>query len=167
MSRRIDRQVLLEEFTSEVRRYQNAQDEFDDAAAERLGINRTDLRCLDLIDLAGRMTAGQLASESGLSTGAVTTLVDRLERAGYVRRVRDDVDRRRVLVELTDAARTRAGEIWAPIGQESAERMAAYSDAEVEFLLDFLKGSREFLARHLARIKEQPGATPPQDRRLG
>ena len=102
------------------------------------------------------MTAGRLASESGLSTGVVTTLVDRLERAGYVRRVRDEVDRRRVLVELTDAARARAGEIWGPIGQESAERMVAYSDAGLAFLLDFLKGSREFLARHLARIKEEP-----------
>ena len=58
------------------------------------------------------MTAGELDRESELSTGAITTLLDRLERAGYVRRVRDDVDRRRILVELTDEARHRAWEIW-------------------------------------------------------
>jgi len=153
MSREPDRRALLEELTLEIRRYQNAQDEFDDAASRRLGINRTDQRCMDIIDLHGRLTAGQLAAESGLSTGAVTTLLDRLEKVGYVRRVRDTVDRRRVLVELTDEARRRAEEIWGPIAMEAAEGFAGYSDDELAFLRDFLVGSQEFLARHLARIR--------------
>ena len=66
-----------------------------------LGLNRTDTRCLDIIERLDGVSAGRLASEAGLSTGAVTTVLDRLERAGYARRVPDPGDRRRVLVELT------------------------------------------------------------------
>ena len=155
---REERQALLAELNVEVRRYQNAQDEFDDAASTKLGINRTDQRCLDILDLNGQMTAGQLAAEAGLSTGAVTTLLDRLERVGYVRRVRDTVDRRRVLVEMTDEVRARAGKIWGPIAAEAADLYADKSDAELVFLRDFLVQGREFLSRHLSRIKDEPSS---------
>jgi DNA-binding MarR family transcriptional regulator len=143
------------EVAVEIRKYQNAQDEFDDAAVARLGINRTDGRCLDVLDQHGQMTAGQLAAATGLSSGAVTTLVDRLKRAGYVRRIADQSDRRRVLIELTAKARTRTAEIWAPIGEEWAERSAAYTDEQLLFLRDFLVEGREFLGRHTARITEK------------
>lgn len=161
MSREIDREKLIGELNVEIRRYQNAQDAFDDAASQRLGINRTDQRCLDILDLNGQMTAGRLAAESGLSTGAVTTLLDRLEQKGYVRRVRDTVDRRRVLVELTEEARERAAEIWGPIAEEASDGWANVSDAQLLFLRDFLIGSQEFLARHLERIKAEPAARRP------
>lgn len=164
MSRGIDREAVIRDLSVEVRRYQNAQDAFDDAAAERLGINRTDQRCMDILDLNGQMTAGQLAAESGLSTGAVTTLLDRMERAGYVQRVRDTVDRRRVLVELTDEARKRAWEIWGPIAEEANEGWARFSDEQLVFLRDFLVGSQEFLARHLERIKAEPATSFPASR---
>ena len=158
MSRQIDREAALAELNLEVRRYQNAQDAFDDAAARLLGINRTDLRCIDILDQHGQMTAGQLARDSGLSTGAVTTLLDRLERVGYVRRLRDTVDRRRVLVEMTDEVRDRAWGIWGPIAAESEELLSRYSDAELVFIRDFLRRSQDFLARHLERIEGRPPA---------
>jgi DNA-binding transcriptional ArsR family regulator len=70
--------------------------------AEQLGLSATDHKCLDLAARSGQpMTAGRIAELSGLSTGAVTGVIDRLERAGYVRRVRDPHDRRKVLVEVT------------------------------------------------------------------
>jgi DNA-binding MarR family transcriptional regulator len=152
MSRENDREALIHDLTVEVRRYQNAQDAFDDAASERLGINRTDARCLDIIDLGGRITAGQLAAESGLSTGAVTAVLDRLEQAGYVERTRDTADRRRVLVELTPKVRERAEEIWGPIAAEANEAWGRYSDEELALLHEFLVTGREFLGRHLERI---------------
>ena len=144
--------------------YQNAQDAFDDAASRLLGINRTDQRCMDIIDLNGSITAGQLASEAGLSTGAVTTVLDRMERAGLVRRVRDTQDRRRVLVELTDDARRRAWEIWGPIATEADGYYAGYSEEQLSFLLDFLQRAQEFLARHRARV-ETMGAVPDEKAR--
>src|SRR5262249_50475729 len=103
------RSALLTELFTEIRAGQNAVDAMDDAAAAYLGINRTDFRCLDVIDRRGRMTAGELAVESGLTTGAITAVLDRLERGGFVRRSRDDEDRRRIFVELTPEARARAG----------------------------------------------------------
>ena len=80
----------------------------DQVMADDLGLNRTDTRCLDIIERLDGVSAGRLASEAGLSTGAVTTVLDRLERAGYARRVQDPGDRRRVLVELTPAGAARA-----------------------------------------------------------
>lgn len=69
---------------------------YDELVAARLGINRTDLRCLDLLHETGNMSAGQLAVGSGLTTGATTRMLDRLERIGYIRRLPDRDDRRRV-----------------------------------------------------------------------
>ncbi len=139
--------------------YQNGQDAFDDAASRVLGINRTDQRCMDIIDLNGQVTAGRLAAAAGLSTGAVTTVLDRLERVGFVRRVRDPDDRRRVLVELTDEARRRAGEIWGPIAIEAEQMFAGYTQDQLEWMLEFLQTGLEFLDRHRARI-ETMGAAP-------
>ena len=98
------------------------------------------------------MTAGRLARESGLSSGALTTLLDRLESRGYVRRVRDTEDRRRIFIEMTDEARRRAWEIWGPIG-EAESFYAGYSDEQLAQLLDFLRQAQEFLARHRGRIE--------------
>ena len=81
-----------------------ATDRFDHAVADALGVNRTDMRCMDMLEREGPLPAGRLAEAAGLTSGAMTTALDRLERAGFVRRVRDREDRRRVLVELTPEA---------------------------------------------------------------
>jgi DNA-binding MarR family transcriptional regulator len=99
---------LTERISLEVRRSQNRADAYDEAVADAPGINRTDMRCIDVLDQEGRMTAGRLASLTGLTTGAITTVVDRLERAGFAQRVRDERDRRRVHVELTELARQKS-----------------------------------------------------------
>lgn len=83
------------------RRHQSANDLFDERLGEFLGINRTDSRCLEIVLRLKKVSAGQLANESGLTTGAVTAIVDRLEAAGYAARVRDSLDRRKVWVEAT------------------------------------------------------------------
>jgi DNA-binding MarR family transcriptional regulator len=158
---RKERQALLAELVLEIRRHQNAQDQFDEVACEHLGINRSDGRALDILDQHGRLTAGQLAAESGLSTGAITTLLDRLERVGYVRRIRDDVDRRRVLVELTDLARERAWEIWGPIARQSDRELGRYSDSELLFMRDFLQHARELLNEHADRVRALPRPVNP------
>jgi DNA-binding MarR family transcriptional regulator len=163
------REALLAALAAEVRRHQNAQDIFDDVACEWLGINRTDARCLDIVDLHGRISAGELARESGLSTGAITTVLDRLERAGFVRRVRDPEDRRRVLVEVTEELRRRAEVVWGPIAAGAEAAFDGYSDADLELILTFLRLGREFLATHTERVRNLPpfaeagGATAPAE----
>src|SRR5215475_12551849 len=103
----------------------NQDSAFENLAAERLGVNRTDLHCLNAIENAGGLTAGDLAKEAGLTSGAVTGVVDRLERAGFARRVPDPTDRRRVKVEVTPKFYARAERIWGPLAAEWEESLAS------------------------------------------
>jgi len=141
-----------------IRVYGSAQDLLDEAAAERLGINRTDARVLDVLERSGRMAAGGIAEQSGLTTGAVTALLDRLERAGYVRRIRDHQDRRRVLVEMTPRARKLALEVYGPIGAEGYRELERYSEQQLRLLSDHYRRGAEFLMRHANRLKAEAAA---------
>lgn len=157
-----EHEELVGKVAHAIAEFQEATDLVDEAVAERLGVNRTDLRCLGLLSLRGPLTAGQLAQASGLSPGATTTALDRLERAGYARRVRDTADRRSVLVELTPEAHRHLNEIYGPIGQEGQARLAQYTDAELTFLGAFLREGRAFQERHAARVRarSEGSATP-------
>ena len=85
-------------------------------SADRIGINATDLNCLNLVALTGHMTAGDLAKQTGLSTASITGVLDRLEEGGFVRRVRDPHDRRRVIAELADGPGLReVGPTFGPV----------------------------------------------------
>jgi DNA-binding MarR family transcriptional regulator len=149
-----DRRALIEAVGAALRGYQRATDALDDAIAERFGINRTDLRHLDLL-YEGPLSAGQLSERSGLSPAAMTTLIDRLERKGYVRRVRDANDRRRVFVELTDQAKKAAWEMYGPVAKEGQQLLAEYTDEQLEMMRDFLCADRALSERHHKRIKKE------------
>jgi DNA-binding MarR family transcriptional regulator len=129
----------LEELPRALRAFLSASDAFDEALGKVLGLNPTDVRCVDLLDQYGTMTAGALAEVAGLSTGAITFLLDRLERAGFVRRVRDLQDRRRVLVELDTLARDRIFELHT--GLDEAWRASAqnFSASDLESIIAFLR----------------------------
>lgn len=145
---------LIEELIEAVRVNQVATDKMDDAGARALDVNRTDGRCLDVIQRSGRVSAGRLATEAGLTSGTITAVIDRLAERGYVRRVPDPADRRRVLVELTEVAAARAAEIWGPLGERSRPRLAAYSRAELEFLIGFMRIGTELNETRSAEIRE-------------
>jgi DNA-binding MarR family transcriptional regulator len=147
------RRELIRELTLAVRMHQNAVEVMDDAAADHLGINRTDTRCLDIIERLGTLTAGELARESGLTTGAITTALDRLEAKGYVRRVRDDRDRRKIMVEITEEARQRAWEAYGPLAERGGVELTHYTNEQLELLRDFLQAGRELLIDHAARVR--------------
>jgi DNA-binding MarR family transcriptional regulator len=159
---------LLQRLVFEVRASQNATDRFDQAVADTLGINRTDMRCLDILERVGRLTAGRLAAETGLTSGAITTAIDRLERAGHVRRIRDTDDRRRVYVEITEETRRLANSFYsehAALGESLSRR---YSEQELELLLEFVQRGREFNDRKAAELEAQLEAhRTAADRRPG
>src|SRR2546423_5231240 len=124
-----------------IRANQVLTDMLDEAAAGLLGINRTDARALDVIDQKGQITAGELARELRMSTGAVTTLVDRLERARFARRLPDPDDRRRVLIEVTPVVQENAAKIYGT----PEDVFAAYedwTDEELQAVLRFQEFSR-------------------------
>jgi DNA-binding MarR family transcriptional regulator len=143
---------LIDELSYEVRAAQSAVDQMDDAACRALGINRTDGRCLDIIDREGPVAAGRLAEASGLTTAAVTAVIDRLEQAGYARRVGDPGDRRRVLVELTPLMRERAEVIWGPFAALRG-LLGRYTVEQLELLRDFHRMGREHNERRAAEVR--------------
>jgi DNA-binding MarR family transcriptional regulator len=147
------RTELIAQTTHEVRRQQTAYDRFHDAVAGYLKINRTDLRCLDLLDQRGRQTAGELSEATGLSTGAVTAMLDRLERVGYVRRVRDTGDRRRVLVEPTDLADKYATEVYAPLAAQAEPLYDRFTEQELHTIVDYLRTVNEFYGAQITRVE--------------
>jgi DNA-binding MarR family transcriptional regulator len=115
-------------------------------------MNRTDWRCLDILGTRGPMTAGQLAEAVRLTTGAVTGLLDRLESAGLVRRVRDTKDRRKVIVEVTDEVTRVGAPVYGPLVADAAEAHAVFDTDELETITKFIRIERELLARHTARV---------------
>jgi len=137
-----------------LRRNQVLTQMLDEAAAEYLGINPTDGRALDVIDQHGRITAGELARELRLSTGAVTTLVDRLERAGFAHRVRDEDDRRRVLIEVTPIVGELSQEIYGSPEEAFSGFAKAFNDQEFEVLHRFQQLSQTWLEERLARVEQ-------------
>jgi DNA-binding MarR family transcriptional regulator len=151
------RAELVEQTTVEVRRQQIAYDRFHDAVAAYLGLNRTDIRCLDILDLNGRQTAGELAAGMGMSTGAVTAMLDRLEKTGYVRRLRDPDDRRRVLVEPAELAAERGREVYGPFAEQAWPMFARFTDAELALVRDFLRLGSSFYEVQIGRIERLAG----------
>jgi DNA-binding MarR family transcriptional regulator len=99
--------------------------------AERMGLSGTDHKTFDLVGQAdGPLTAGRIAELTGLSTGAVTGVIDRLEKVGLVRRVRDPEDRRKVLVEVVPGAAERYAPLFQSAFDGLREMLAQFSPAE-------------------------------------
>jgi DNA-binding MarR family transcriptional regulator len=146
--------------------FQRSTDAFDDAVAGRLGLNRTDLRCLDWLS-DGPLSAGRLATATGLSSAATTTLLDRLERRGLVRRVRDPSDRRKVLIVMTDLGRRQTGALYGPLAREGARLLERFSDEQLAAMRDQLLAATELIDRHRVRLRGEPSGAPdrpPGDR---
>jgi DNA-binding MarR family transcriptional regulator len=157
MSRGLNKKQLIEELGEQFRISGVHDIAFDTVAAERLGINRTDLNCLDIIERHGGVTAGQLATEAGLTTGAVTAVIDRLERAGYARRVRDPDDRRRVKVEATPEFIEKAKAIYWPLMEEWQGMMNRSTAEELRIMLEFMREGNKVKPRHIERVRSGDG----------
>jgi DNA-binding MarR family transcriptional regulator len=153
MSRQ-SREALEAELGVEVRGWQVDQDLFDDVVAMLAGLNRTDMRCLDLVAQHGPMTAGDLATAARLTSGAITAVLDRLEERGVVRRVRDTADRRRVLVEVSVDMDALSEPVFGPFVAEASTSIAGYSDRDLKVIIRFLRNSRELLTKHTTRLHE-------------
>ena len=153
-------------FKEAVRASQTATDLFDETLTQFLGINRTDGRCLDLIDRRGRVSAGQLANDSGLTTGAVTAVIDRLEAAGYVRRIRDTLDRRKIWVELTEDTRNITARIFGHYEKTGPMMMARFTPDQARAILEYLEVGTYLQNEMAAALKEHldPRATTPTAR---
>lgn len=138
-----------------MRDFDASLDLLDHAVAGALGIGRTDLRAIEIISRDGPRNAGDLAADLALTTGAVTALIDRLEKAGFLRRTRSTTDRRQVLVELTANAKRREATIFGPLARESAKALGRYSGPERAIIIDFLRRAKEVSDGARARIERR------------
>lgn len=140
---------------------QGATNLFDERIGDFFGINNTDGRCLDIISQHGRLSAGQLANQSGLTTGAVTAVIDRLEAAGYVRRNRDPLDRRKIWIEPTDHTVKLVEIIFGVYDLIGPLMMRHFSETQLEGILAFLRMGTRVNEELAAGIREntRPGLT--------
>jgi len=142
----------MEELAHELRAFLSASVAFEEALSEVLELHPTDVRCLSLLDQRGTLTAGALAKAAGLTTGAVTFLVDRLERAGYAYRRQDVADRRRVLVELNPAARAKVNTLQVPLVEAWRQSARQFSVEELAVVAQFLRKGREVYEAQAAAL---------------
>jgi DNA-binding MarR family transcriptional regulator len=137
-----------------------------DTVAKLVGANPTDLECLDLLSLGGPTTAGRLAAHTGLTTGATTAVIDRLERAGFARRLRSTEDRRSVLVEALPERLRQIEGLYHPLAASVARLNEDYGDRQLAVIVDYLSRAVTLAAEHVVWLQtQQPLTTEPPVRR--
>ena len=146
------RQDLVEALGLAVQRYQRSTQAFDDTVGRRLGLGPSDIRCLDWL-ADGPKTAGQLSQATGLRPAATTALIDRLVAKGLVERVRDDTDRRQVLVQMTELGHARTWEFYGPLAMEGRELLGRLRISDLDLMRRQLESMRELTDRHRARLE--------------
>ncbi|HEX6030384.1 MAG TPA: MarR family transcriptional regulator [Tepidiformaceae bacterium] len=159
-----DRRTLLEGLFRAIMRATGQSILFSDAIAEKVGINSTDLECLGFLFDEGSATAGRLAEVTGLTTGAATRMVDRLEKAGYVRRIADPADRRRVIVEPIPERMATLQPYYGSLMSAVTTALESYSDDQLELIVGFFQMTEGLMQGEIRKVKEQPAeGEPPRE----
>jgi DNA-binding MarR family transcriptional regulator len=138
--------ALPRQVAASLRALSTQVDRLDQAAADRYGLNRTDMRALDIVGQAGPLAPTALARLLGFTTGGVTSVLDRLERAGYIRRQPDPTDRRRQLVHATEATAARDQEVFGDLIHRTSNLLTTYTDDQLQVIHDFLDRTRQLTA---------------------
>ena len=149
------RAALMQELEHAIRRSTGSGAIFSQTVANYVGVSSSDLECLDFLNLEGRVTAGRLAEVTGLTTGAITGVVDRLEKAGFVRRERDDEDRRKVFIAPVSENIAKVGKCYEPVQQAMLKLWSAYSESELRLLLRFADDGYKAMLAATAQLKAQ------------
>jgi DNA-binding MarR family transcriptional regulator len=133
---------------------------FHQAIADRLGMNVTDHKCAGILARSGPITAGELARRTGLTTGAITGVVDRLEKSGFARRTRDPLDRRRVIIEPNaKQVERKIAPMFDSMARAAARLYEQYSARELALILDFAARSRAVAEEETRKLREHPTPT--------
>lgn len=131
---------------------------FGQTVAIRFGLSESDVEALELLIDTGASTAGHLSDLMGLTTGAITRVIDRLEQAGYVRRVPDPADRRRVIVEVVPEKIATLSATMARVGEKGAEEISHYSEADLTVINDFLTRMEAITHDEATALRDAPDA---------
>ena len=128
------------------------------AVASRMKLNATDIETLGVLAVLGPTSPTRLASLLAMGTGSMTLVIDRLERAGFVRRVRDTGDRRSLTIEFVPERRPEAAALYAPLQQQAAEIARRYSAHDLGVIVDYLARSNDMLREIATSLTEGPPA---------
>lgn len=159
-----NRQALLRDLSLAMRRSGTQSSLFGNAIAGRLGLSSSDFECLDIVNLEGAVTPGRLAEATGLTTGAITGVIDRLEAAGFVRREADAHDRRRVLVRpIADANRV-IGAYYQSLQQKLFALLDDLDTADLARLLALYDEVNTVFADEIQNLKKAGETTPKKPR---
>jgi DNA-binding transcriptional ArsR family regulator len=159
---RPERGRLAAQFGEGFRKTNSLMQLLGQAAADRIGLNPTDLNCLNILSFSGELTAGELAKATGLTTASITGVADRLEEAGYVRRERDPRDRRRVVIKLVLPLAVRnVAPVFLPLIRAWQGVVNDYTDDELRLIVGFYNKMEQVIRDHLARLRE-PDRPPGQ-----
>ena len=167
MSRAKTRAALLQELENAMRIVSSQGAMFAKMVADRAGISSADMDCIDFVNVEGRMTAGRLAELTGLTTGAITGVVDRLEKSGFVRRERDESDRRKVFIVPVLEKMMQVGRPYELVQRAMAKQCAAYTDAELKFLIRYGTESYQSMLEATTKLRDQVEAEPPKEKPEG
>jgi DNA-binding MarR family transcriptional regulator len=156
MSRRVSRRAeLLAALSDGFREFSTVAILFHTAIAERLGLSVTDHKCAGILGQTGPITAGELAERTGLTTGAITGVIDRLETAGFVRRAKDPHDRRRVIIEpIPEEIERQIAPLFVSIAQASAALCESYSTEELAVIRDFTIRAQQMTREETRKLRE-------------
>ena len=157
VKRTSQRGELVAALQQSVRRFTDEVDLYQAAVADRLGMHATDLQYLGFVERYGPTTAGHLAELGGLTTGAVTGVLDRLEKAGYVRRESDPADRRKVVVRVVPGAAERVEALYRPMLASTDPLWDRYSDDELAVVLDFADRAQPLVYEGTAWLRDDGG----------
>ena len=149
------RAELLKQLNEALRKVSAQSVLLSDTVARLVGLHSTDLECLDLLFLSGPATAGRLAAHTGLTTGATTAVIDRLESSGYVRRTRDSNDRRRVMVEALPAGIRRIEPLYERLADAMDRLHGRYDDRQLALVMEYLTQAVDLGAAHVAWLQSQ------------
>ena len=156
------REDLLQQLEETLRKVGAQSVLLSDTVAKIVGINSTDLECLDLLEMAGPTTAGRLAEHAGLTTGAMRAVIDRLERAGFARRIRDAEDRRCVRVEVLPRNFRHIAGLYQRLAESTARLHEQYDDRQLTLVVEYLTRALALAADHVAWLQTQ---RPPVQRK--
>jgi len=155
LSRPKARAALMEELEHAVRKSSALGVIFGQTVANRVGVSSSDLECLDFLNIEGRVTAGRLAELTGLTTGAITGVVDRMEKAELVRRERDESDRRKVFIAIVPEALAKIGRFYEPLQKAVTRDWEGYTDTELKLLLRFMTQGYNTMLGVIDDLREQ------------
>jgi DNA-binding MarR family transcriptional regulator len=150
------RAELLAALVGEFRELSAATVMFHQAVSDRLGMHITDHKCADILSRTGPIPAGELARRTGLTTGAITGVIDRLERAGFVRRAVDPGDRRRVIIAPIPKRMGRViGPLFESMGRAAADLCARYSTRDLALIRDFVARAHRMAYEEARKLRDE------------